>query len=192
MKWLDRLRARTATPTGDALTKLTKVPDAGAVGLPPGGALVGSARQDPSFETQGGAVPTGHVPATRAAATAAIRGNAGRGGTPFAALPHGSLRVFYQRFSVDYAVADGEYTPRQLRRTKMVVKPWGPVLAYRLRYPAADAGRLHPRPGSAPMHAVPTGHEHRRTEGRWPAKTDQRGRMATWTRGLQAGQDRRP
>jgi hypothetical protein len=42
--------------------------------------------------------------------------------------------VAYQRFSWDYDVADGTYTPKQLRQAKKLVKP-GPVLRYRLRWP---------------------------------------------------------
>jgi hypothetical protein len=40
MKWLERLRAKTATPTGEALTKLTKVAVAGSVSDPSGGLLL--------------------------------------------------------------------------------------------------------------------------------------------------------
>lgn len=44
------------------------------------------------------------------------------------------LIVQYQRFSWDYDLPDGTYTPEELRRARIVVKP-GPELRYRLRWP---------------------------------------------------------
>jgi hypothetical protein len=40
------------------------------------------------------------------------------------------IHVSYQRIFYDWALADGGYTPEQLRKAKMVVKPWGPVQSY--------------------------------------------------------------
>jgi hypothetical protein len=128
MKWLERLRARTATPTGDALAKLTKVTGPGPTSVPSGGAGVCSTWQDPSpLEIKNYAVPTGHLPVKPSAATATIRSDLGRAGKPIAALQVGSLRVSYQRIWYDFDVADGTYTPGELRRAKKVVRPWGPV-----------------------------------------------------------------
>ena len=127
MKWLERLRAKTAAPTGDALTKLTKVSGASSVSLPSGGAVVVSAWQDPSLKTPGCAVPTGYVTATRSSPTAPIRGDLDRTGKVLAGLPLVGLRVSYQRIWYDFNVADGAYTPAELRRARKVVKPWGPV-----------------------------------------------------------------
>ena len=41
--------------------------------------------------------------------------------------------VAYQRFSIDYDLPDGTYTPLQLRQAKLLVKP-GPVLRQTLRW----------------------------------------------------------
>jgi hypothetical protein len=35
--------------------------------------------------------------------------------------------VAYQKISYDWAIADGTYTPQQLRKAKVAVKAWGPV-----------------------------------------------------------------
>jgi hypothetical protein len=45
--------------------------------------------------------------------------------------------VEYQRFWVDYDLPDGTYTPKELRKAKMLVQP-GPVLRYRLRWPGGN------------------------------------------------------
>jgi hypothetical protein len=37
------------------------------------------------------------------------------------------VRVEYQPIFFDWAIADGTYTPQQLRKAKVVVKAWGPV-----------------------------------------------------------------
>jgi hypothetical protein len=37
------------------------------------------------------------------------------------------VTVAYQKISYDWAIADGVYTPQQLRKAKVVVKAWGPV-----------------------------------------------------------------
>jgi hypothetical protein len=42
--------------------------------------------------------------------------------------------VAYQRFWLDYDLADGTYTPQELKKSRLLVKP-GPVLRYRLRWP---------------------------------------------------------
>jgi len=47
--------------------------------------------------------------------------------------PHPStevVRVAYQRTFFDWAIADGAYSPRQLRKSKVGVKPWGPAQTY--------------------------------------------------------------
>jgi hypothetical protein len=36
------------------------------------------------------------------------------------------INVSYQRIFYDWDLVDGAYTPEQLRKAKMVVKPWGP------------------------------------------------------------------
>jgi hypothetical protein len=48
--------------------------------------------------------------------------------------------VAYQRFSLDYDLPDGTYTPKQLRQAELLVKP-GLVLRYRLLWPG---GATHP------------------------------------------------
>jgi hypothetical protein len=50
------------------------------------------------------------------------------------ALPSEVIIVAYQRFSFDYDLPDGSYTPHDLRQAKLLVKP-GPVLRYRLYWP---------------------------------------------------------
>ncbi len=51
-------------------------------------------------------------------------------GVTVAEPPHLSnevVRVAYQKISYDWAIADGTYTPQQLRKAKVAVKAWGPV-----------------------------------------------------------------
>jgi hypothetical protein len=40
------------------------------------------------------------------------------------------IHISYQRIFYDWNIADGTYTPEQLRKAKMIVKPWGPVQTY--------------------------------------------------------------
>jgi hypothetical protein len=40
------------------------------------------------------------------------------------------IHISYQRIFYDWDLADGTYTPEQLRKAKMVVKPWGSVQTY--------------------------------------------------------------
>jgi hypothetical protein len=40
------------------------------------------------------------------------------------------IHISYQRIFYDWDLADGTYTPEQLRKAKMIVKPWGPVQTY--------------------------------------------------------------
>ena len=42
--------------------------------------------------------------------------------------------VAYQQFSVDYDLPDGTYTPDELRRSKLLIKP-GMVMRYQLQWP---------------------------------------------------------
>jgi hypothetical protein len=141
MKWLERLRAKTATPTGDGLTKLTKVSGAGSVSVPSGGAVVVPTWHEPSpVETRGDAVPTGHLPVHRSSATGHISHDLDRAGQPIAALKRVSLRVCYQRLWYDFNIADGAYTPQELHRAGKVVRPWGPLQYYTLQWPVLEAG----------------------------------------------------
>jgi hypothetical protein len=43
-----------------------------------------------------------------------------------------TVRVPFQRISFDWDLGDGTYTPEQLRKAKLRVKPWGPVQQYTL------------------------------------------------------------
>ena len=54
--------------------------------------------------------------------------------TSWTAVPSEVIIVAYQRFSFDYDLPDGSYTPQDLRQAKLLVKP-GPVLRYRLNWP---------------------------------------------------------
>jgi hypothetical protein len=131
MKWLERLRAKTATPTGGALTKLTKVAVAGSVSVPSGGAAVCATPPDPSLvETRGDRAPAEHVPLTRSSATAGIGGDLDPAGKQSVVLRLVSLPVPYQPIWYDFDVPDGAYTPGELRRAGKVVRPWGPVQHY--------------------------------------------------------------
>ena len=65
--------------------------------------------------------------------------SSGEGCTVFAE-PVETIIVGYQRFSLDYDLPDGTYTPQELQRAKLLVKPGG-VFRYRLRWPA---GRPQP------------------------------------------------
>ena len=133
MKWLERLRAKTATPTGDALTKLTKGTIVSFVSVPSGGAAVFSTPHDPSLvETRGDRISAEHVPLTRSSATGSIGGDLDRAGKQSVALRLVSLPVPYQRIWYDFDVPDGAYTPGELRRAGKVVRPWGPVQHYPL------------------------------------------------------------
>jgi len=42
------------------------------------------------------------------------------------------VTVAYQKIFYDWAIADGTYAPQQLRKAKVAVKAWGPVLTYPL------------------------------------------------------------
>jgi hypothetical protein len=42
------------------------------------------------------------------------------------------MHISYQRIFYDWDLADGTYTPEQLRKAKIGVKPWGPVQSYTL------------------------------------------------------------
>jgi hypothetical protein len=48
------------------------------------------------------------------------------------------ISIPYQRISFDWSVADGNYTPEQLRKAKLLVKPWGPVQTYAMNGNAHD------------------------------------------------------
>ena len=48
------------------------------------------------------------------------------------------IHVTYQRIYYDWDLADGTYTPEQLRKAKMGVKPWGPVQSYTLTGSGSD------------------------------------------------------
>jgi len=151
MKWLERLRAKTGIPTGDALTKLTKVSVAGSVSVPSGGAAVLSTSYDPlPVETRGDGV-AGLLPLQRSSATASIGGGLDRTGEHMATLKLVSLHVPYQPIWYDFNVADGAYTPQELHRAGKVVKPGGRVQHYTLQWPAVDAGLLNPSLRSATM-----------------------------------------
>jgi hypothetical protein len=133
MKWLERLRAKTATPTGDVLTKLTKVSVAGSVSVTSGGAAVFLISHDPlPVEIRDYEVAAGHLPVTTSSATANISHDLDRAGKHITALKPVDLRVSYQRIWYDFNVADGAYTPQELQRAGKVVKPWGPVQYYTL------------------------------------------------------------
>jgi hypothetical protein len=54
--------------------------------------------------------------------------------TPSPTFTREVIIVAYQRFILDYDLPDGTYTPQELRRAKLLVKP-GPVLRYRLHWP---------------------------------------------------------
>jgi hypothetical protein len=43
------------------------------------------------------------------------------------------IRVSYQRIFYDWDLADGTYTPEQLRKARVVVRPWGPLRQYTLK-----------------------------------------------------------
>jgi hypothetical protein len=63
------------------------------------------------------------------------------------ACPPSRVEVFmvaYQRFSIDYDLPDGTYTPSQLRQAKLLVKP-GPVLRQTLRWPGGHAEPIGPQ-----------------------------------------------
>jgi hypothetical protein len=57
-----------------------------------------------------------------------------------------TLRIPYQRIWYDFAVADGTYTPEQLRAAVLVVKPWGSVQFPPLTWPGGSPQPL-PRQG---------------------------------------------
>jgi hypothetical protein len=42
------------------------------------------------------------------------------------------IHVSYQRIFYDWELPDGTYTPEQLRKANLGVKPWGPVQSYTL------------------------------------------------------------
>lgn len=54
---------------------------------------------------------------------------------PVPTVKRGTLRIPYQCIWFDFAVADGEYSPEDLRRARKVVKAWGAVRFYTLTTP---------------------------------------------------------
>jgi hypothetical protein len=81
--------------------------------------------------------------------------------------------VAYQQFSVDYDLPDGTYTPDELRRSKLQIKP-GMVMRYRLQWPNGIAQPPHP---DSALRAKTEQHSHKshrfdRQRGRSRAKTD--------------------
>jgi hypothetical protein len=61
--------------------------------------------------------------------------------------PVEAIIVAYQRCSLDYGLPDGTYTPGELHRARLLVKP-GAVLSYRLRWPG---GTPQPITGREPI-----------------------------------------
>jgi len=50
------------------------------------------------------------------------------------------VTVAYQKISYDWAIADGTYTPQQLRKAKVVVKAWGTEQTYPLTWSPSTPG----------------------------------------------------
>jgi hypothetical protein len=54
------------------------------------------------------------------------------------------IHVSYQRIFYDWELPDGTYTPEQLRKANLVVKPWGPVQSYTLTGTRVGSRRSSP------------------------------------------------
>jgi hypothetical protein len=48
------------------------------------------------------------------------------------------IHIRYQRIFYDWDLPDGTYTPEQLRKANLVVKPWGSVQSYTLTIGGTD------------------------------------------------------
>jgi hypothetical protein len=152
MKWLECLRAKTAIPAGEALTKLTNVSVAGAVSRSTGVATVDLPADTPvriAPECYRG--PTTYLSLKRCPATASSCPEFDRAGELIATSNLVNLRVAYQRVWYDFNVPTGTYTPAQLRRAGKVAKPWGTEQHYILRLAPSEAGPLNPPIMSATM-----------------------------------------
>lgn len=81
--------------------------------------------------------------------------------------------VIYQQFSVDYDLPDGTYTPDELRRSKLLIKP-GMVMRYRLQWPNGIAQPPHQDSALREKTEKNGDKSHRsdRQRGRSRAKTD--------------------
>jgi hypothetical protein len=113
MTWLDRVRRKNFTPYGSGSDKNAKSAEGdqkNLIPLPHG--------SDTSAKSHESTTSVTFVTAS------------GEGCEVFAEpLPRAPevVRVTYQRIFFDWAIADGTYTPQQLRKAKVVVKAWGPV-----------------------------------------------------------------
>jgi hypothetical protein len=120
MSWLERVRQKNYTPPthgSDKSAKSTEEDQKKFIPLPHGSDKSDKSREVNTSVTFGTGLGEGHE--------------------VFSEPDHQLTEVVtvtYQKLSYDWAIADGTYTPEQLRRARKVVKP-GPELWYRLRWP---------------------------------------------------------
>jgi hypothetical protein len=121
MKWLDRLRQKNREPLPAEVPKVPKAPDKFSIPLP---AAVPKVPKAPSvtFGTPSGV----GCEILKDRDEVSLPRPQERGNT------QEEIRVSYQRIYFDWNLADGTYTPEQLRKTKLVVKPWGEMRTYPL------------------------------------------------------------
>jgi hypothetical protein len=115
--WLERLRQKNRYTVETAVTKMPQEEETTASKkFVDGREAVDKSAESATFVTSGTPDSTGSevfpTPAPSASSEVII--------------------VVYQRFSLDYDLPDGTYTPEEMRRAKLLVKP-GPLLRYRLR-----------------------------------------------------------
>jgi hypothetical protein len=140
MTWLERVRQKNSLPHGRGTDKTAKREETTHNKLAPYES--GTAKTDKS---QNGEAFVSF-------------GTSGVEGREVFAEPIEAIIVAYQRFSLDYDLPDGAYTPKELRKAKVLVKP-GPVLRYRLRWPGGITQPMtqHGAMTSRPHHAQSKG-----------------------------------
>jgi hypothetical protein len=120
MTWLDRVRQKSYTPYppgSDKSAKSLEEDQKKFIPLPHGSDKSAKSAEVPTSVTFGTVLGDGHE----------VFSEPDRPSTEV-------IPVAYQKISYDWVIADGTYTPEQLRRARKVAKP-GPELRYRLCWP---------------------------------------------------------
>jgi hypothetical protein len=113
MSWLERVRQKNYTPDthgSDKSAKSAEEDQKNFIPLPHGSDRSAKSREVTTSVT--------------------FAAGLGEGPETFSDLSHTPTEVTtvtYQKISYDWAIADGTYTPQQLRKANVVVKAWGPV-----------------------------------------------------------------
>jgi hypothetical protein len=119
MTWLEHVRQKNFAPYTNGSDKSAKSHESDQKNFAP--YKSGSAKSDKSQDE----------------ASSVTFGTASPEGLQVFAEVREAIIVAYQRFSLDYDLPDGTYTPEDMQRARLRVTP-GPVLRYRLRWPGGS------------------------------------------------------